>query len=203
MAIGESGVGMFFRQVDDDIKLSLTIPQYADELFALTDRNRDYLCEWLPWPDAVRQPSDTREFIDENLLRFQRGQGLNATVFYRDAIAGVVDFHAINPVTRTAQIGYWLGQEYHGKGIMTASVRELIVIGFDCLGLNRIEIQAVTENHRSIAIPMRLGFTHEGTRRQALCLKDRYWDLAVYGLLKQEWQMGRQSGGGCLEKSGR
>ena len=40
---------MFFRQIDKDIALSLSIPQYAEELFELTDRNREFLQQWLPW----------------------------------------------------------------------------------------------------------------------------------------------------------
>lgn len=190
---------MFFRPITDDIKLSLTIPQYADELFSLIDRNREFLREWLPWPDTTREASDTRVFIEAKLLEYQRGQGMNVTIFYRDAIVGVLDFHAISRMRRSAQIGYWLGQEYNGKGIMTASVRGLIEIGFDYLGLNRIEIQAITENHRSIEIPKRLGFTHEGILRQAQCLKGRYWDLAIYGLLRWEWQAGRELAGMTMD----
>lgn len=51
---------MFFREIDCDLKLSLSIPQYAEELFKLTDRNRNFLKQWLPWIDNVQKVSDTQ-----------------------------------------------------------------------------------------------------------------------------------------------
>ena len=77
---------MFFRQVDDDLKLSLSIPQYAVELFQLTDRNRDFLRQWLPWLDKVKKPSDTKKFLEQQLLRFQQLEALHVTIFYQSQI---------------------------------------------------------------------------------------------------------------------
>lgn len=61
---------MFFREIDRDLKLSLSILQYAEELFELTHKNRDFLKQWLPWLDNVQAISDTKEFIESQLLRF-------------------------------------------------------------------------------------------------------------------------------------
>ena len=79
---------MFFREIDRDIKLSLSIPQYAEELFQLTNNNRDFLKQWLPWLDNVKESSDTRKFIELQLLKFQQGKALHVTIFYQDRIAG-------------------------------------------------------------------------------------------------------------------
>ncbi|MGF1589540.1 MAG: hypothetical protein ACFCU7_09875 [Pleurocapsa sp.] len=58
---------MFFRQIDNNIKLSLSIPQYAEELFELTDKNRGFLQRWLPWLDEIKQPLDTEKFLETQL----------------------------------------------------------------------------------------------------------------------------------------
>ena len=175
---------MFFREIDRDLKLSLSIPQYAEELFELTDRNRDFLKQWLPWLDSVREISDTRDFLELQLLRFQKGEALHITIFYRDKIAGLVGYNQIDRDNNIGHIGYWLGQEYNGKGIMTKSVRELIEIGCLYYSLRRFDIRCAINNNRSRAIPERLGFQNEGIIRQAEKVYDNYFDHVIYGLLK-------------------
>ncbi len=177
---------MFFREIDRDIKLSLSIPQYAEELFELTNKNRNFLKQWLPWLDNVKEPSDTREFIELQLLRFQQGEALHITIFYQDKIVGVLGYNQIDRVNSIGYIGYWLGQEYNGQGIMTKSVRELIKIGHIYYFLDRLDIRCAVENSRSRAIPERLGFKNEGIIRYAAKVYDKYQDHVVYGLLKTD-----------------
>ena len=175
---------MFFREIDRDLKLSLSIPQYAEELFELTDKNREFLKQWLPWLDSVKEISDTRDFLKLQLLRFQTGEALHVTIFYQDKIAGLVGYNQIDRDNDIGHIGYWLGEEYNGKGIMTKSVRELIEIGYCYYSLRRFDIRCAVNNHRSRAIPERLGFKNEGVILQAEKVYDRYLDHVVYGLLK-------------------
>ena len=177
---------MFFREIDQDIKLSLSIPQYAEELFELTDKNRDFLRQWLPWLDNVQEVSDTREFLKLQLPRFQKGQALHITIFYQERIAGVVGFNQIDSINNIGYIGYWLGEEYNGRGIMTKSVKELIEIGYSYYSLNRIDIRCAIENSRSRAIPERLKFKNEGIIRNAEKVYDKYLNHVVYGLLKND-----------------
>ena len=175
---------MFFREIDRDLKLSLSIPQYAEELFELTDKNRDFLKQWLPWLDAVREISDTKNFLELQLFRFQKGEALHITIFYQDKIAGVLGYNQIDRDNNIGHIGYWLGEEYNGKGIMTESVKELIEIGHVYYSLRRFDIRCAVNNNRSRAIPERLGFKNEGVIRQAEKVYDNYFDHVIYGLLK-------------------
>jgi len=177
---------MFFRNLNNEIKLSLSIPQYTEELFNLTDRNRGFLKQWLPWLDTITKPSDTKDFIETQLLRFQQGEALHMTIFYQDKIAGVVGYNRIDQVNGIGHAGYWLAQEYNGKGIMMESVKDLIQLGYEYYSLNRIEIRCAEANHKSRAIPERLGFQQEGVIRQAEKVYGEYLHHVVYGLLKQD-----------------
>ncbi|RYD50131.1 MAG: GNAT family N-acetyltransferase [Verrucomicrobiaceae bacterium] len=174
---------MFSRNLGDSLHISLSIPQFAEEMFKLTDRNRSFLRQWLPWPDSVRTAEDTRAFLAHQLQRFSRGESLHATIFQDGRIAGVAGFNSIDHINGIGYIGYWLGEEFNGRGIMTAVVRDLVEIGRDHYSLQKIDIRCATANLRSRAIPERLGFSHEGTLRRAERVYDQWYDHEVYALL--------------------
>ncbi len=172
---------MFSRQINENTKISLSIPQFADELFILTDRNRDYLRKWLPWPDSVKEAAHTRDFLAQQLARFAASEALHVTIFYDGLIAGVLAFNSIDHPNRAGHIGYWLGEDFQGKGIMTECVKELMKIGKDYHGLERFEIRCAVGNAKSRAIPERLGFSNEGTLHHAEKVYGNWYDHVVYG----------------------
>ena len=174
---------MFSRTITAEISISLSVPQYAEAIFSLTDRNRDFLRQWLPWLDATKTVADTQQFLDHQLQRFAKGEALNVTIFYQGTAAGVAGFNSLDRVNGIGCLGYWLGQEFNGKGIMTAVVRDLIGIGREFYSLQKIDIRCATDNRRSRAIPERLGFLHEGTLRRAEKLYEQWVDHEVYALL--------------------
>ncbi len=175
---------MYYRIIEGDLKVYLSLPKFSDELYKLTDINREFLKSWLPWLNSIRKPSDTKEFIELQLQRFSRGEAVHQTIFYKNNIAGVLGFNKIDQVNGIGHIGYWLGQEYNGLGIMTKSVQDLIINGFHHWNLQRMDIRCAVENEKSRAIPERLGFNNEGTIRRAEKVYDKYNDHVIYGLLK-------------------
>ncbi len=174
---------MFSRVLTDSLCISLSIPQYADELFVLTDRNRLFLRRWLPWLDCTMTPEDTRRFLDLQVQRFARGESLHVTIFSDGSIAGVAGFNSFDRTNGIGYIGYWLGEEFTGKGIMTTVVRDLIGVGRRFYSLQKVDIRCATGNSRSRAIPERLGFSHEGTLCRAERVYDQWFDHEVYALL--------------------
>ena len=70
---------------------------------------------------------------------------------------------------------------------MTDAVRAATCYAFGEWGLNRVEIRCAVENHRSAAIPRRLGFIQEGILRQAFKVNDQYQDLLLFAMLRKDW----------------
>jgi ribosomal-protein-serine acetyltransferase len=179
---------MFRYIIDDDIELRLLEERHAEELFALTDQNREYLREWLPWVDDVTAVEDTKAFIRRSLDLFASNNGFQAGIWFQGRLAGVIGYHELDWTDRKTAIGYWLGAAFQGRGLMTRACQALVDYAFVELELNRVEIQCATGNRKSCAIPERLGFKKEGIIRQAEWLYDHSVDLVVYGMLKSEWQ---------------
>ena len=62
---------MFNLKIDNDTKLKLLEKEDAYELFALTDKNREYLRRWLPWLDTVTRVEDSLNFIQAGKEKFE------------------------------------------------------------------------------------------------------------------------------------
>ncbi|PID14914.1 RimJ/RimL family protein N-acetyltransferase [Sporosarcina sp. P34] len=178
---------MFVHQVTEDISLKLVGQKDAHELFTLVDESREYLREWLPWVDSMTDVDQYGPIIHAWLQQFAEEDGFQAGILYKGDLAGFAGFHSVNYTNRQTSIGYWLAQNYQGKGIMTAVVSALVDYAFEEYDLHRVEIRCATGNKRSQAVPERLGFKKEGVIRDGEFLYDHYHDLIVYGMLEGEW----------------
>ena len=182
---------MFSHKLTQDTQLRLLEERHAEELTNLIDRNREHLRAWLPWVDTTRTVEDLKNFIRGALKQFAQNKGLVAGIWYEGRLAGVIGFDAIDWENRTTEVGYWLGEEHQGKGLVTAACRALVDHAFGELGLNRVVISCATENKKSCAIPERLGFRREGAQRQAEWLYDHFVDHVLYAIVASEWQRQR------------
>lgn len=181
---------MFIYDAGDGIHLSLLTIQNAEELFTLTDTSRDLLRQWLPWVDGTKTVEDSKAFIQQSLHQFSSNDGLHAGIWFSGRLVGVIGFHKIDWHNRRTAIGYWLGKEFQGRGIMTRACRAMVNIAFHEYKLNRVEIPTAVENRNSRAIPERFGFVEEGVCRQAEWLYDRFVDHVIYGMLAGDWLQG-------------
>ena len=175
-------------EIDKDLILKTLEDADAPELFALVDRNRAYLRQWLPWLDSNTSVNNTLDFIKNVQLQENNGLGFQTGIWFRGKIAGVIGFHPIDWMNRVVEIGYWLGAEYQGHGLVTRACRQLVAYAFDDFQLRRVQIRCAKGNRKSCAIIERLGFVLEGIARSAELLYGRSVDLYVYGMTDVEWK---------------
>lgn len=180
-------------ELADGIILEPLNQSHAQGLFDLTEANREYLRNWIPWLDTTKAVTDTEQFVASAVALQEKGDGPTFILFYRGSMCGIVGYHKFNRRNHSGGIGYWLGQDYQGKGIITQAVGRLLDLGFGVFQLNKVEICCASENHKSAAIPKRLGFVHDGTLRQNEWLYDHYVDHHVFSLLKSEYLQTRSS----------
>ena len=87
-----------------------------------------------------------------------------------------------------AELGYWLGVPYWGKGYATEAGREVVRYGFQDLKMHRIFASHFGHNPASGKILVKLGMRHEGCQREHLRKWDQFVDSVLYGMSQQEWK---------------
>lgn len=179
----------FCLKIDANTELTLLNHDHAPEFMVLIDRNRLYLREWLAWLDRTTTLSELKGFIDSTLQEFAAHKGLALWIWHEKKIVGIIHLVGIDAVNRQAMIGYWVGQEYRGRGFAKLATRALCNYAFTVRGLNRIEIRCATGNTASQAVPTALGFEREGVLRDKEWLYDHFVDHVVFSMLAKDWRV--------------
>ncbi|MFT7653958.1 MAG: ribosomal-protein-serine acetyltransferase [Limisphaerales bacterium] len=175
--------------VSADIVLTEIVRADAPDLFALVDRNRGHLQEWLPWLNFNTSVADSLEFINSSQKLAATKTGLVTIIRFKNEPVGVIGYNCIDRTHRTCEIGYWIDENHQGVGIVMSSTRKLVDYAFAELKLNKVDIPVATKNTRSRAIPTKLGFTIEGVSRDAEWLYDHFVSHTLYSMLKTEWEL--------------
>ncbi|KAK1599956.1 acetyltransferase [Colletotrichum navitas] len=88
---------------------------------------------------------------------------------------------------RTWELGYWIGEEYWGQGFASEALIALCRFCFEnSPELLRLEASMFSTNTASRRVLEKAGWTHEGTKRQAVEKQGRVLDLLVFSILRHE-----------------
>jgi len=110
---------------------------------------------------------------------------LQFAIEFEGAAVGGIGFERRNEVYRfTAEIGYWLGEPFWGRGIMTEAVRRATAYGFQALGVERIEAHVFSSNPRSGRVLEKNGYTLEGRLRRSVFKDRQFLDALLYSRLQ-------------------
>jgi ribosomal-protein-alanine N-acetyltransferase len=136
----------------------------------------------IPHPYTVE---DAREFLAK--IDGDREVRLAVTLRDNGRLIGRVGLR-LGEQHHQAELGYWLGVPYWGKGYGTEAAREMLRYGFEDLKLHRIFATHFSSNLASGRILRKLGMRHEGCQREHFRKWDRFVDLELYGMLHGEWE---------------
>jgi RimJ/RimL family protein N-acetyltransferase len=89
-----------------------------------------------------------------------------------------------------AELGYWIGKPFWGRGYATEAGIAVLRYGFTTLALNRIHACHFARNPASGRVLEKIGMKREGVSRQHVTRWDRYEDLVQYGILRAEYDAG-------------
>lgn len=174
-------------KIDKSIYLNLIEDEDAIPLFELASRNRLFLEKWLPWLDDMDSLLFIQNFIRASKLKHKNGLEHAFVIFFEKEMVGRIGLYKIDPFNRIAELGYWISEDFEGKGIMTKSAERLLTFAFSELNVNRVEIRCGEHNLSSQKIPKRLGFVQEGLLREAELIRGKYINHILYSKLKSEY----------------
>lgn len=125
------------------------------------------------------------EWIATHEPGFAAGEGAIFAVVRRSdgALVGAIGLDVV-AAHRRAELGYWIGVPYWGRGFATEAAGEIVRYGFADLGLNRIHAAHFADNLRSRRVLLKLGFHPEGVAEQHDLRFGRFRDVVWYGLTR-------------------
>ncbi len=109
------------------------------------------------------------------------------------ALVGVFDLSEIvRGIFQSAYMGYYVGQPFAGRGLMTEAMRLVLRHTFEELKLHRVEANIQPHNAPSLALVRRAGFSREGFSRRYLKIDGRWRDHERWAILVEDWRAMRK-----------
>lgn len=173
---------MFQIIIDDEITLNLVNESCAPKYVQLVNESSEYICKWMAWPAFCKTESDFKVFIKRSLHKYVDGQSLNCAIEYNGEVVGNCGFNTINHQLDKVEIGYWLGRQFQGKGIITRACQALIHYAFTELAIDKVQISAAEHNQPSRAVCERLGMQLEGIITNKEKIGEKILNHAIYSL---------------------
>ena len=130
--------------------------------------------------------TDGEKFIQSVLKK--DAKNIFAIEVNSEAVGGI-GLHAQDDThIKNMELGYWLGEQYWGNGIVSRAVQQMIKYGFDTFDINRIFASTFHTNIGSQRVLEKTGFTLEGKFIQAVYKNGEYLDEWVYAVRRDNMQ---------------
>lgn len=143
---------------------------------------QDNLRDGLPYPYTEQ---DGKDFISDMLSADENETFAFAITVDDIAIGSIGIFRQGNIHRQTAELGYYIAEEYWGRGIMTEAVRQICEYVFNESDIIRIYAEPFAYNIASCRVLEKAGFQYEGTLRSNAVKNGKVIDMKMYSLLKK------------------
>ncbi len=128
----------------------------APALLSVINQSRARLCRYLYWVDHVTDLTSTEEYINERITSTLYNAAWYG-IYHDGQLCGVFGVKYVNEQTKIAEMGYWLGDEAVGKGVMLqvlTVLRKQIAEKYD---VNFIEFRVLEQNTASLNLAKKAG----------------------------------------------
>jgi RimJ/RimL family protein N-acetyltransferase len=166
-------------------------PGDGAQLWEAVEESRDHHLPWIPWGEGHKLLADSEESARKMQVRWLLREDLPLGIWERTTgtYLGGINLNRFNWAVPSLELGYWLRKSAEGHGYMTEAGTLVCSLAFETLGVHRVEIHVASGNHRSVAVPRRLGFIHEATLRQSgRIITGELVDMMVFSMLQEEYK---------------
>jgi [ribosomal protein S5]-alanine N-acetyltransferase len=165
-----------------------------DQWRSLRRRSREFLRPYEPrWTEADlnRQAFGARLWRGRQEAR--RGTDYSFLVFEKAAkgqvlVGGLTISNVRRRAAQFATLGYWMGEEFAGRGLMTEAVGVLLPYFFDVLALHRLQAAFLPHNQASRRVLEKNGFREEGYAESYLQIDGKWADHVLFALTRERWE---------------
>lgn len=142
---------------------------------------QDNLRDGLPYPYTEQDG----EYYITSMLEADENDTFAFAIIVDGKVAGSIGvFRQGNIHMLTAELGYYIGEEYWGRGIMTKAVKQICEYVFEHSDIIRIYAEPFSYNIASCRVLEKAGFQYEGTLRNNAIKNGKVLDMKMYSLLK-------------------
>jgi RimJ/RimL family protein N-acetyltransferase len=147
---------------------------------------QDNLRDGIPYPYSER---DGEEFIS-SMLNAEQGSTYAFAIIADGKVVGSIGaFRQANIHSRTAEIGYYIGEEYWGKGICTEAVKLACRHILENSDIIRIYAEPFAYNIASCRVLEKAGFRFEGTLRSNAVKNSKVIDMRMYSIIREDFSI--------------
>lgn len=159
----------------------------GDLAAALSNKKiQDNLRDGLPYPYTEQDGAD---FITAMLTADENDTFSFAVTVDNKAVGSIGVFRQGNIHRQTGELGYYIAEEYWGRGIMTEAVKQICEFVFCKSDIIRIYAEPFAYNTASCRVLEKAGFSYEGTLRNNAVKNGKVIDMKIYSLLKEHLDM--------------
>lgn len=171
----------------DRLRLRESRPEDAEAIFRALSQSE--VCRFYNL-SPLTSMDEAAAIVERRAEGFRQKQRLRWAIARQedDLVIGSCGFVHWVPQAARAEIGYELGTEWQGQGLMREALAAMLDFGFEHMRLHRVEALVMPANAPSHRLLRHLGFGEEGLLREHGFWKDHFHDLVMLSLLKQDWK---------------
>jgi len=158
---------------------------YLDEFVQAVRESSNTVGKWLPWCTADYSRDEAQFWFNYCQLNIDNKSAYDLGIFLtsNDQFVGGISINRINRLDMIGTVGYWIRESMQNQGIASNAIELIKTLGFETLGLTRLELIILEDNFFSKRLAEKAGAKLECLARNRLVFKDKARDALVYSLI--------------------
>ena len=160
---------------------------------SLRRSSRDFLKPFEPrWTEADLNRQAFGARLGRGRGEAKRGTDFSFLIFETSGatetlVGGLTVSNIRRRAAQYANLGYWMGEQFAGRGLMSEAVGVLLPFYFDALGLHRLHAAFLPHNIASRRVLEKNGFKEEGYAENYLQIDGKWADHVLFALTRERW----------------
>lgn len=173
-----------YQIITPNLRLGLIDAEHA-EIFQHLIVHSASLHQWIDWCHPEFSLEDAEAFLLQTRLNWVKSQAYGFGVFQRatGALVGMVAINELYHTFNMASIGYWIADEFQGKGIGQEALNALVEFCFAQLKLTRVEIVCDPDNLPSQHLAIKCGAALEARAKNRFVFQGQPKEGLVFSMI--------------------